>query len=277
MYAVYNLTTSPNVSVEDQSGPFRVLKHKLDYSIPYENAMEAWFAAKMGKHKRQLVCSLDVDDVRIAEGMMQWMVGYCEMDSGVRNVTSLFGKMITGKMTGQKAVSPCYRGEGTIVCEPVDDEILLIDLAEWPDGIVISPNSFLACSGGVRQIVTSRTSLSSAVFAKEGLFSMRLDGEGTAAILSPCVEEQLILVEITDDVLRVDGSFAIAWSGSLTLTVETPGSSATASFLSKEGLVNTYRGTGKVLLAPFIREELSEDALADSASKNESASSNTVS
>ena len=156
---------------------------------------------------------------------------------------------------------------------------MLIDLAEWPDGIVISPNSFLACSGGVRQSVTSRTSLSSAVFAKEGLFSMRLDGEGTAAILSPCVEEQLILVEITDDVLRVDadGSFAIAWSGSLTLTVETPGSSATASFLSKEGLVNTYRGTGKVLLAPFIREELSEDALADSASKNESASSNTVS
>ena len=42
----------------------------------------------------------------------------------------------------------------------------------------------------------------------------------------------------------------IAWSGSLKFTVERSGKSLIGSAASGEGLVNTYRGTGKVLLAP---------------------------
>lgn len=50
--------------------------------------------------------------------------------------------------------------------------------------------------------------------------------------------------------LKVDGNMAIAWSGSLNFTVERSGKSLVGSAASGEGLVNVYRGTGKVLLAP---------------------------
>ena len=40
------------------------------------------------------------------------------------------------------------------------------------------------------------------------------------------------------------------WSGSLDFTVERSGKSLIGSAASGEGLVNVYRGTGKVLLTP---------------------------
>ena len=57
---------------------------------------------------------------------------------------------------------------------------------------------------------------------------------------------------LKDDVLKIDGSLAIAWSGSLDFTVERSGKSLMGSAVSGEGLVNVYRGTGKVLIAPVL-------------------------
>ena len=44
---------------------------------------------------------------------------------------------------------------------------------------------------------------------------------------------------------------AIAWTSDLELTVEKAGQSYVGSAISKEGLVNVYRGTGKILMAPL--------------------------
>ena len=61
--------------------------------------------------------------------------------------------------------------------------------------------------------------------------------------------EQLIEVELQNDVLKVDGSYAICWSGSLEFTVERSGKTLMGSAVSGEGLVNVYRGTGRVWLS----------------------------
>lgn len=62
-----------------------------------------------------------------------------------------------------------------------------------------------------------------------------------------------IEIKLENDVLKVDGNFAIAWSASLEFTVERSGKSLIGSAASGEGLVNVYKGTGKVLLAPVTR------------------------
>ena len=69
---------------------------------------------------------------------------------------------------------------------------------------------------------------------------------------SPCPEEELIEVTLDNDELKIDGNMALAWSGSLNFTVERSGKSLVGSAASGEGLVNVYRGTGKVLLAPTL-------------------------
>ena len=55
-----------------------------------------------------------------------------------------------------------------------------------------------------------------------------------------------------DTEAAIDGNMALAWSGSLNFTVERSGKSLVGSAASGEGLVNVYRGTGKVLLAPTL-------------------------
>ena len=68
-----------------------------------------------------------------------------------------------------------------------------------------------------------------------------------------CPKEELIEITLNNYVLKVDGNNAIAWSGSLNFTVERSGKSLIGSAASGEGLVNVYRGTGKVLLAPVVQ------------------------
>ena len=58
---------------------------------------------------------------------------------------------------------------------------------------------------------------------------------------------------LQNDVVKIDGNMAIAWSGSLEFTVERSGKTLLGSAASGEGLVNVYRGTGKVLMAPVAR------------------------
>ena len=67
---------------------------------------------------------------------------------------------------------------------------------------------------------------------------------------SPCPKEELVEVTLKDDVIKLDGNMAVAWSGSLDFTVERSGKSLIGSAVSGEGLVNVYRGTGKILFSP---------------------------
>lgn len=55
-----------------------------------------------------------------------------------------------------------------------------------------------------------------------------------------------------DDTVKIDGNMAVCWSGSLDFTVERSSKSLLGSMMNGEGLVNVYRGTGKILMAPTL-------------------------
>lgn len=60
----------------------------------------------------------------------------------------------------------------------------------------------------------------------------------------------MIEVELNNDVIKIDGNMVIAWSKSLEFTIERSGKTLIGSAASGEGLVNVYRGTGRILLKP---------------------------
>ena len=91
---------------------------------------------------------------------------------------------------------------------------------------------------------------SSAVAGKEGLFNLCLSGSGIAILESPVPRDELIEFNLQDDEVKIDGNMAIAWSNSLKFTVERSSKSLMGSAVSGEGLVNVYRGTGRILMAP---------------------------
>ena len=181
---------------------------------------------------------------------MQWMAGDVRATTGLKGVGDFFGKAMRGSVTGESAIKPEYTGTGTLVLEPTYKHILLVDLKDWNGSIVLDDGLFLACESTLKHKAVMRSNLSSAALGNEGLFNLGIQGNGVVCLESPCPREELVEIWLDNDVLKVDGNFAIAWSGSLDFTVERSGKTLLGSAASGEGLVNVYRGTGKVLLAP---------------------------
>jgi len=136
------------------------------------------------------------------------------------------------------------------VLEPTYRYIITLDVADWGNSIVLDDGLFLACYSSLQHKAVMRSNISSAAAGNEGLFNLGIQGYGALCLESPCPEEELIEVTLDNDELKIDGNMALAWSGSLNFTVERSGKSLVGSAASGEGLVNVYRGTGKVLLAP---------------------------
>lgn len=180
------------------------------------------------------------------------MVGNVHATTGVKGVGDFFGKAVRGKVTGESAIKPEYTGDGILVLEPTYKHLLLVDLADWNGSIVLDDGLFLACDSKLKHKAVMRSNLSSAVAGNEGLFNLGIVGNGVVCLESPCPKEELVEITLQDDVLKIDGNMAIAWSGSLNFTVERSGKTLIGSAASGEGLVNVYRGTGKVLLAPVL-------------------------
>lgn len=116
--------------------------------------------------------------------------------------------------------------------------------------MTIEDGMFYACSGTVKTSVVARKNLSSAALGGEGLFNLSLSGSGVAALESNVPYNELIEVDLNNDTLKIDGNLAVCWSSNLDFTVERTTKTLIGSAASGEGLVNVYRGTGKVLMSP---------------------------
>lgn len=254
MYQISNFTNNDDVRIIDSLGAFSVIEYQRDLSVMPEDAMKAYFASKMNIKRRQLICNIDESDVTIQAGAMQWMVGDVRATTGIKGVGDLLGKAIRGSVTKEAAIKPEYTGSGTLVLEPTYKHIIMLNVADWNGSVVLDDGLFMACESSLKHKAVMRSNFSSAAAGNEGLFNLGIQGNGVLCLESPCPKEELTEIILEDDVLKVDGNFAIAWSGSLNFTVERSGKSLIGSAASKEGLVNVFRGTGRVLLAPVANE-----------------------
>ena len=256
MYQIKNFTDNDDIRVLDELGPFKVVEYIRDLSVMPSNAMLAYYCNEMNVRKRQVICDLSKSNITLQAGAMQWTVGNVNATTGLKGVGDLFGKALRGSVTGESAIKPEYTGDGTLVLEPTYKHIILVDVAEWGGSIVLDDGLFLACDSNLKHKAVPRSNISSAVAGGEGLFNLGVTGNGILCLESYSPKEELIEITLENDVLKVDGNMAIAWSGSLNFTVERSGKSLIGSAASGEGLVNVYRGTGKVLLAPVQRASM---------------------
>lgn len=250
MYQIRNFTDNDDIRVLDQQGAFTVVEYQRDLSVAPGNAQMAYFCNEMNVRKRQVVCDVGRSPITVQAGAMQWMVGNVNATTGLKGVGDLLGKAMRGKVTGESAIKPEYTGTGTLVLEPTYKHIVLLNVADWNGSVVLDDGLFLACEASLKHKAVMRSNLSSAVAGGEGLFNLGITGSGVVCLESECPKEELIEIVLENDVLKVDGNMAIAWSGTLDFTVERSGKTLLGSAASGEGLVNVYRGTGKVLLAP---------------------------
>ena len=244
-----NLYDNGNMKMIDQRDCIKVFEHQRDLSVNPGSAMAAYYAAEMNVRRRQVLIELNGNTFTVQAGAMQWIAGAVKMTSGIKGVGDFLGKAIASKVTKESSAKPEYSGNGLVMLEPTYKHILLEDVAEW-GSLVLEDGLFLACDSNISQKVVAMTTLSSAVAGKEGLFNLCLTGSGIAVLESPVPRDELIEFNLQDDEVKIDGNMAIAWSNSLKFTVERSSKSLMGSAVSGEGLVNVYRGSGRILMAP---------------------------
>ena len=253
MFQIRNFTDNDDVRILESRGAFTVVEYLRDLSVSPSSAQTAYYCNEMNVRKRQVLCNLAKSAVTLQAGAMQWTAGNVNATTGIKGVGDLFGKAVRGKVTGESAIKPEYTGDGVLVTEPTYRYILLEDLNDWNGSIVLDDGLFLASESSLKHKAVMRSNLSSAVAGGEGLFNLGLTGSGVVCLESNSPREELIEISLQNDVVKIDGNMAIAWSGSLEFTVERSGKTLLGSAASGEGLVNVYRGTGKVLMAPVAR------------------------
>lgn len=237
--------------VFEQKGRFSVIGSIQHRDVGYNPEFFDPTVGGVNIAKRQLVYNLDGSCGLIVQaGAMHMMMGNINAATDVKGAGDLVRKAFASKATGETAIKPKYTGNGTFVFEATSKHIILLDVGEWQNGIVLEDGLFLAAEDTLNLNVVSRTTLSSAALGGEGLFNTCISGHGICALESRVPKSELITVVLDNDTLKIDGSHAIAWSNSLQFTVEKTTKSLIGSAASGEGLVNVYRGTGKVLIAP---------------------------
>lgn len=242
--------TNDNIEVIEEKGIFTVIKHFQDLSVTPHTAKTAYYMAQMNCSPKQVVVNLKNNAIRLKPGAMQFMLGNINSNTGVKSVGDMVGKFLASKATGDAPIKPVYQGSGIVMTEPTYMHPIIEDVAEW-GGIVCDDGMFICCDDEVKDEVIMRSNVSSAVAGGEGLFNLLLRGNGHAVLNSYCPREELYEIILDNDAVKIDGNMAVCWSASLQLTVERSGRSLVGSMASGEGLVNVYRGTGKILMRPM--------------------------
>ena len=258
-YELKNLLDNDDVTVlwptqgdGGNCGPFKAIQWSRDLSVDFFTAQTAYFAAEMDVCRRQLICDTSIAPVKIQAGMMQMTIGNVPVASGVKGVGDFARKLVHASMTDESIVKPEYGGSGLVICEPTYKHLVCLPLTEWGGSIVLDDGVFAACDASIKESIKYPDSVSSALAGNEGLFKLKLDGAGAVVLESPCPMNELIIVHLRDDELKIDGNLALAWTSGLRFTVERVTRTLIGSAASGEGLVNVYRGTGTVVVTPTL-------------------------
>lgn len=224
---------------------------KLIGSTNTHAAETMYFMDRENIKARQLAVYISDDSVKVEPGAMSYFKGNLEMVSGV-TLGNAVGRMFSGMLTGEKIAMPEYKGSGVLVLEPSFKHFITIEL-DPGETIVVDKGMFFMAQGSVTVRPILNSQISGALLGGEGIFQLEMVGPGLVVMESPVPMDEISIIHLDNDVLRVDGNFALLRTGNIGFTVERSARTLIGSAISGEGLVNVFRGTGDVWIAPTLK------------------------
>jgi uncharacterized protein (AIM24 family) len=213
-----------------------------------ETASTVFFANQAGIRLKQVRITLRGGEAIAESGSLHFMRGHIEMESKIGGVAGLGKAMMNRFVTKEAAIMPRYRGTGQIYLEPSFSHFLVYRLNGEE---VIADKGMFCCGQGTLEVGSAlQKNVSSALFGGEGLFQTRVRGAGICVFESPVPADEVLRIDLKDETLQVDGNFALMRTGRIEFSVEKSTRSLLGTLTSGEGLLQTFRGTGSVWLAP---------------------------
>ena len=215
-------------------------------------AMALYFSQSQEMLLRQARVTLDNGSCQLQAGLLQFSRGRIQIETDTKGVGGFLKGAIKGAVTGESAVKPIYSGTGQIYLEPTFGQLVILKLDN--ETVTVADGMFYAVESGVKVTTASAGSVSAGLFGGQGFFMSSLTGSGWVVLSLPVPEHEIIRYTLNgpDDELKVDGAFGLLRRGDISYTAERSTKTLIGSFVSGEGLLQTYRGTGEVWVAPTM-------------------------
>lgn len=231
---------------------FELLEYNaLAGSEPFAVAEQVFTLNRSGIRLRQLRVRLANDAIRTEPGALQFLKGNIEMESSTGSGGGLGGLMkgaLAAARTGETIFKPLYRGTGEIYLEPTFGHFWLMQLENQT--VFADQGLFFCCEDSVKVEAHKVESFSARMAGGEGRYQTKVSGTGMVVFRIPVPRSEVVELTLNDETLQVDGSFALLRSGEIHFSVEKASNSLLGAVTSGEGLLQTFRGTGRVWIAP---------------------------
>ena len=192
---------------------------------------------------RLVKATLGNDTIRTEAGALYYMRGNVTMESKAPSAAG----MLKAMATGEKVFRPTYTGTGEVYLEPSFGNFHVFELggAEW----IVERGAYWASDMTV-DVEVHRDDTMTSLLSGQGFvnFQTKVRGSGHVVVTAQGDVQELLL---DNDKLVVDGTFVVARTGTLHYSMQRATKSLFGSMSSGEGLVATFAGTGKVLIAPI--------------------------
>ena len=215
------------------------LDNRLPVVVQRRESFGTVFEVLKAEEKQLARIEIHGDKVHIEGGAMHYMRGHIEIE-----VPKASAKGFLKAAATSEGIRPIYSGSGEIFLEPTTGEINLLELNG--DSWVLDKGAFLAADNEIEVGVFVNKG-GGGLLGGEGMFQTQVSGSGKVLYTSWGPVQKL---ELNNDRLTVDGSFAVARSASLSFKVKKATKGLIASARSGEGLVNVIEGTGTVMISP---------------------------
>ncbi|MBE9033068.1 AIM24 family protein [filamentous cyanobacterium LEGE 11480] len=214
------------------------------------NTTAIYYANEIGLQLKQIKITLKNSAARLEAGALQYLYGDIQISNKTGGVSGIGKAMLKSFVTNEATFRPRYEGTGEIYVNQSFGHYLIYDL----DGEdIIADKGIYVCSEGSIEVgVAMQKNLSAGIAGGEGWFQTKVSGKGLCVFNFPVPPADIRCIELNNETLRVDGNFAIMRTGGVNFSVETATNSLVGTVTSGEGLLQTFRGKGKVWLAPTL-------------------------
>lgn len=232
---------------------FEILEYQsLNGVVNPDVARDLYFAQKSGMKLRQIKVSLLREDSEVVTevGSLQYSKGNLVQENKVGGLGGLAKKLFKNVANREEVFRPSYIGKGEIHMEPVFEHFSIVHMVDGD--LLIDEGMFYCASRSLDVSVKMVSSASSKFLGSNGWFHTRVRGTGLLVVKIPVPESELSVVDLNNETLMVDGTFALMFDNSLNYTVGRTSGNLIKSSLGGEGWLETYKGTGTVFLAPTV-------------------------
>ncbi|MBC8061032.1 MAG: AIM24 family protein, partial [Clostridiaceae bacterium] len=175
------------------------------------NGLALAFPQFSGEKLRQVRININDGGVLVQPGALQFVKGPIQIEVQA-NATSSSKGFFKSVGTGEASFTSRYFGKyGEIYLDPSYKHFYILELSD--EELILDDGMFYCCEDTVALSVHTNKNIATGLLSGDGFRQPKLSGTGIVVLESDIPFEELLIYELNNDTLKIDGNYSIVIRG----------------------------------------------------------------